>query len=180
MDPELRQDLSARAAGSDRRRGLAGDRHRPKASRTGGDRRRHGVALRAHRQPVGRILDVAPGEDPAVVVEDGGADLEPRVGGVGVAPHLEGGARQLVEPVRCRSHLNIIDGKGPAAPGGAAGREGGWEPSYLRLALELLLDDDLDELEREDAEDGWDDREPELRTLDDDRDLLLEGELGRT
>ena len=70
----------------------AGEGDQPAAA--GGVQRRHQAALGAQPQPVGRVLDVAADDDPAVVDERGRADRELRVRRVRVPHRLEGGAAQ--------------------------------------------------------------------------------------
>src|SRR5712691_10458750 len=76
---ELPEDLTARAA---RRRlplGISDDRDAREDVVALGERLEHRDALRADRQTVGRVLDVAASEDGAVAGLERGADLEPRV-----------------------------------------------------------------------------------------------------
>lgn len=58
--------------------------------RSGGD----GVALGANRQAVAAVLNVASGDDGAVLAEQRGTHLEPAVGGMGVAACGEGSMEQ--------------------------------------------------------------------------------------
>ena len=83
---ELPQDLAARPA---RRRGRIriGDDGDPREGAMAlGQRFEHGHTFRANGQAVGRVLDVAAGDDRPVGALERGADPEVREVGVGVQP----------------------------------------------------------------------------------------------
>src|SRR5260221_13331559 len=76
---ELPEDLAARAARRRRLLGIGDDGDAREDVMALGERLEHRDALRANRQAVGGVLDVAAGEDGAIAGLERGADLEPRV-----------------------------------------------------------------------------------------------------
>ena len=87
---ELPENLTAGAARRRRRFGVGDDRDAREDAVAFRQRLEHRDALGADRQAVGRVLDVAAGDDRAVAGLERRADLEVREGGVGV---LAGAAR---------------------------------------------------------------------------------------
>ena len=92
---ELPQDLPARAARWRRRNGVRDDRYAPEFAMPFGERLEHRDAFSADREAVSRVLDVAASDDDAVGGFERRADLELRVGGLGMTPGTARGSDQI-------------------------------------------------------------------------------------
>ena len=117
------QELAAAAARRERctRRAVdARERDEPAAARR--VQGRHQSALRAEREAVRRVLDVAAGDEPAVVDERGRADLEVRVRDVRALRDLPGRAPQLGPVDRAPVESLIATARTAARPRPAGSR----------------------------------------------------------
>src|SRR5207247_630826 len=112
VEPELGEQLAARAARRGGRVHFGGDDDAPERPRSGGHRRTYRHALGADRHAVGRALDVRPHERPPVLRLDRRPDAEPAVGAIRVLEHLARLSDQL------RAHVQIsFTNDVPAASG---------------------------------------------------------------
>src|SRR5207249_1364619 len=95
VQPELGEQLPARSAGRRRRLRVGGDDDPLERARPRGDRRAEGHPLSADRETVGRALDVAAAEYPAVHRLQRRTDPELAVGTIGALLHRARRADQL-------------------------------------------------------------------------------------
>ena len=97
---KLPQDLPARAARWRRRDRVGDDGHTPECAVPFGKRLEHRDAFSADREAVSRVLDVAASDDDAVGRFERRADLELRVGGLGVTPGTARGGDEFTRRTR--------------------------------------------------------------------------------
>lgn len=93
---KLPQDLAAGSARGRRVSGIGDDDDAPKRSVSLRDGLEDSDALGAHREAVGGILDVAPGDDLTIVGLERRADLEVRVIGDGPLPDSASGIDERI------------------------------------------------------------------------------------
>ena len=118
---ELPQHLPARAARRRRPIGVGDNGDAPERSMAFGDGFEDRNALGAHREPVGGVLDVRAGDDPAVGRFQRGADFEVRKRRVRALPRKAGGLDDVrLDSGRSRGAVRC----GDRSPGGDRRRSG--------------------------------------------------------